>query len=490
MILVFVHGWSATSTATYGGLPDALAVQAALTAPGLNLTVVQIHLGSYVSFQDAVTMADVVRAFDRALRDALLPPGAPAGTPLPDFSCVTHSTGGPVVREWVSRLYDGGAGGGAGLRRPPLRHLVMLAPANHGSPLATLGKERVGRIKAFFNGVEPGERILDWLALGSADQWRLNGRWLDYDPVAVDLYPFVLTGQTIDAHFYDFLNSYLAEEGSDGVVRVAGANLNCLFLRLVETAAAVVNPHPHFDAQPAAVLTPDGGPRTPQLPLAFGVIPDASHSGDSLGIMGSVTPQNAAAKPVVAEILRCLQVDSPAAYGARLAALSALTDATQQAVALAKPDEGQRHSQLVFRIRDDQGDAVDDFDLYLLGGPDYTPDNLPKGFFVDRQRNSVSPNCLVYYLDYDVMAQLPGAHFGLRVQARPAAGDGFVGYAPVEFRTDGAGLAMALRPNQTTYVDVVLRRHVDRAVFRLGAVTPAPLDFKDRKPSGTDVDTP
>ncbi|TWB40436.1 esterase/lipase family protein [Nitrospirillum pindoramense] len=485
MILVFVHGWSVTSVTTYGGLPDALVRQAALTAPGLPLTVAHIHLGSYISFRDAIAMADVVRAFDQALRDTLLP-GAPAGMPLPDFSCVTHSTGGPVVREWVSRLYDGGTG----LRRPPLRHLVMLAPANHGSPLATLGKERVGRIRAFFDGVEPGERILDWLALGSADQWRLNGRWLEYDPTAVDLYPAVLTGQAIDGHFYDFLNSYLAEEGSDGVVRVAGANLNCLFLTLVETAATVDNRHPHFDGRPAAALSPDGGPRAPRQALAFGVIPDASHAGDRLGIIGSVTPQNAAAKPVVAEILRCLQVDSPAAYAACTAALAHLTDATQQAVAQAKPHEGQRHCQLVFRVRDDQGDAVNDFDLYLLGGPDYSPDDLPQGFFVDRQRNSVSPNCLVYYLDYDVMARLPGAHFGLRVQARPAADGGFVGYVPVEFHTDGAGLAMALRPNQTTYVDVVLKRHVDRAVFHLDPVT-APLeDLRDRPPSGTDVDTP
>ncbi|MEA1676198.1 hypothetical protein [Nitrospirillum sp. BR 11163] len=485
MILVFVHGWSVTSTATYGGLPDALVRQAALPAPGpalpnLVLDVRHIHLGSYISFQNPVTMTDVVRAFDQALRDTLVGPGTAPGTPLPDFSCVTHSTGGPVAREWVTRMHDGGTG----LRPSPLRHLVMLAPANHGSPLATLGKERVGRIKAFFNGVEPGERILDWLALGSADQWRLNHRWLDYDPPAAGLYPFVLTGQTIDSHFYDFLNPYLAEEGSDGVVRVAGANLNCLFLTLNETATTVVNGH----FGPAGLLAPAGGPPAPRRPIGLGVIPDASHSGDRLGIMGSVTPQSAAAKPVVGEILRCLRVDSVTAYDARVVELAALTTATQAAVTLAKPGHGRRHSQLVFRIRDDQGDPVNDFDLYLLGGPAYSPDALPEGFFVDRQRNGVSPNCLVYYLDYDVMAGLRGNLFGLRVHARPD--DGFVRYAPVEFRTDGAGLAVALKPNETTYVDVVLKRHVDRNVLRLGPVTPAPVDFKNRKPSGTDVDTP
>jgi hypothetical protein len=353
----------------------------------------------------------------------------------------------------------------------------MLAPANHGSPLATLGKDRVGRIKAFFNGIQPGERILDWLALGSDDQWRLNGRWLRYDPPAAGLYPFVLTGQTIDTAFYDFLNSYLAEAGSDGVVRVAGANLNCQFLTLEETAATLANSH--FDPPAAFALMPDGSPRHAGRTYGLGVIADASHSGDTLGIMGSVTPQNAAAKPVVDEILRCLRVDTVAAFDVRTAELAALTAATQA--------EGARHAELVFRIRDDQGDPVTDFDLYLLGGPDYDHGGLPKGFFVDRQRNSVSPNCLVYYLDYDAMARLPDEHFGLRVHARPGADGAFAGYAPVEFRTDGAGLAVALKPNETTYVDVVLKRHVDQAVFRLGPVTPAPLDFKNRKPSGADA---
>ncbi|NOQ27162.1 MAG: hypothetical protein GQ564_17515 [Bacteroidales bacterium] len=39
-------------------------------------------------------------------------------------------------------------------------------------------------------------------------------------------FPFVLTGQGIDEKFYDFINSYLIENESDGVIRMAGANNN------------------------------------------------------------------------------------------------------------------------------------------------------------------------------------------------------------------------------------------------------------------------
>jgi len=87
----------------------------------------------------------------------------------------------------------------------------MLAPANHGSALAQLGKSRLGRIKSFFEGVEPGQHILDWLELGSDMSWQLNESWLDYDCIAHGIYPFVLTGQKIDRQLYDTLNSYTGE---------------------------------------------------------------------------------------------------------------------------------------------------------------------------------------------------------------------------------------------------------------------------------------
>ena len=108
----------------------------------------------------------------------------------------------------------------------------MLAPANHGSALAQLGKGRIARMKFFADGVEPGTGVLDWLELGSDQSWELNREWLAYECVAAGLYPFVLTGQRIDRAFYDNLNAYTDEAGSDGVVRVAAANMNYGLVRL------------------------------------------------------------------------------------------------------------------------------------------------------------------------------------------------------------------------------------------------------------------
>ncbi|HXD36750.1 MAG TPA: phospholipase, partial [Rhodanobacter sp.] len=237
--LVFVHGWSVTNTSTYGQLPRQLQQQAA--AAGMPLTLADIWLSEYVSFDDAVTMADLVRAFDHALRDLHLLDAS--------IACVTHSTGGPVVREWLRAQRD----------KPrshstiKLSHLVMLAPANYGSALAQLGKGTLGKLKSWWNGVEPGQRILDWLALGSDASLSLN---LDYihgtDPTSAGQYLFVLTGDRPDRAFYDHLNSYTGEDGSDGVVRIAAANLNARH--------AVLSPHTAADGD-TLVLNLSRGPR-------------------------------------------------------------------------------------------------------------------------------------------------------------------------------------------------------------------------------------
>jgi hypothetical protein len=475
MRLIFVHGWSVTDTSTYGRLPEALVAQAGRY--GLKLDIQHVWLGRYVSFHDTVSMADVARALDHALRDL-----TPDQNEIPDFSCITHSTGGPVVREWLERFY-----GSKNLAASPLRHLVMLAPANHGSALAALGKQRVGRINAWFSGVEPGQRILTWLSLGSQGQIDLARRFIEYKPVKNAFYPFVLTGQSIDKKFYDFINSYLVEAGSDGVVRVAAANLNYSMIHLKEGVKDAPITHGPMKAT-ARLLEVDGEVLRPE-PVALGVVPDASHSGIKMGIMGSITDPDSD-KPQVEEILQCLCVDSKSDYDKRAKQLAELTAATQT---------GHCYMMLVFVVHDNQGEPVADFDLFLLGSDDMSPDKLSKGFFVDRQQNASQRNHLVYYVDYDVIIRKKLT--GFRVIARPT--EGFAYYRTVEYQA-GDGLKDVLRPNETLYVDIELRRCIDQNVFSFDPAENPQYDpkgkgiigfrsetrnsFHDIEPSGKPID--
>ena len=475
MIVIFVHGWSVTDTETYGRMPEALATQAA--DYGLEIEIKHIWLGRYISFHDEVSVADVARAFHKALHDQI-----PAGNGIAEFSCITHSTGGPVVREWLQRFY-----GASALSHSPMRHLIMLAPANHGSALAALGKARVGRIKAWFNGIEPGQRVLDWLSLGSQEQIDLARAYLAYNPSESGFFPFVLTGQTIDKKFYDFVNSYLVEPGSDGVVRVAGANLNYSMIKLIESPQQQTVKH---GAEPIDIrlLEPDGELKRP-APVPLGVIPGASHSGNSKGIMRSVVSPKSTKKPQVGEILKCLKVNNKEDYVARGTELGELTKQSQK--------QSHRYVMLVFVIKDDQGDPVSDYDLFLLGGVNRDPDKLTKGFFVDRQQNASHRNHLVYYVDYDVITK--NKLTGFRVIARPDKGFAF--YHAVEYHSDGADVNALLKPNETFYIEIVLHRCVDKNVFRFDNASDPKLhtegvifksetrhSFKDEELSGVEVD--
>jgi hypothetical protein len=459
--LVFVHGWSVTNTDTYGGLPEALARNA---PKDLALTVDHLYLGKYVSFADEVKVDDIARGMEAAI-DAEVTPNLEKGE---RFACVTHSTGGPVVRAWIDLFYRDK------LDRCPLGHLVMLAPANHGSALAQLGKGKLARMKFFAGGAQPGVGVLDWLELGSEQSWDLNTAWMDYDSVAAGLYPFVLTGQSIDRSFYDNLNSYTGEAGSDGVVRVAAANMNFGSLRLEQQGGGFK-------------LSKQGQSRK----TALGVLPGRSHSGVEMGVMRSVSAADDGSHPTVAAVLQCLDVSSANSYRTCVKALDVLTAKTQEQerarsekgpLLFRRKFETSRYLMLVFRVSDDRGSRLADYDILFTAGPDYDSNHLPPHFFVDRQRNTRSPSKLTYFLDYDVMApwfarpQLQDK-FGFQISARPS--DGYAYYTVAEHRGTFSALSKYFAPNQTVMVDVVLERRVTEGVFRL-TQSLAPEDFRDQ----------
>ncbi|MDE1963618.1 MAG: phospholipase [Xanthomonadaceae bacterium] len=474
--LVFVHGWSVTSTATYGQMPQRLQQQAATR--GLALTVRDLWLSEYVSFDDAVSMGDLVRAFDHAMRDLHLQE--------PEFDCITHSTGGPVVREWLRARRD--APGHYGSIR--LRHLVMLAPANFGSALAQLGKGVLGRLKAWFDGVEPGQRILDWLELGSAESLRLNldmihGR----DPLDDGLFRFVLTGDRPDRALYDHLNSYTGEDGSDGVVRIAAANLNAAHAVLSLSGGG------SGDASGIDVLSLNlaRGPR-----CAFRIIAGASHSGTAHGILASAEPDT------VEVILRCLAVRDASSYAALCDAFdaeNATRDADRVELEPAGPFPPRVHihdprSLLIARLTDEASEPLAGAGLLLTAGTPPSPDLMPPGFLIDRQANSHQRTTVSLFLDYALLAgddRVPDprhtrrtlrpaakAHRPYGALVKPVDLAGLVHHAIAQSAA-GDDLLTAIGPHQTTVLDVVLPRKIHEGVFRLTRDL-APQDFSHPVP--------
>ena len=476
--LVFVHGWSVTNTSTYGLLPRSLQREAANA--GLPLTLADVWLSEYVSFDDAVTMPDLVRAFDHALRDLHLLDAS--------FACITHSTGGPVVREWLRAQRE----------RPAthstirLSHLVMLAPANFGSALAQLGKSTLSRLKSWFNGIEPGQRILDWLELGSAQSLSLN---LDFihgdDPAARGQFLFVLTGDRPDRSLYDHLNSYTGEDGSDGVVRIAAANLNAQHAVLSPQAAI----HEGIDGLSLNLVR---GPR-----VAFRMIPDASHSGSTNGIMASAAPAT------VQTIVSCLLTRSQDDYIALCDSFdqaNADRDAHKVELEPAGPFAPRVHihdprSLLIVRLADEAGEPLTGAGFLFAAGPEASIDLMPTGFLLDRQANAKQPSTVSLFLDHALLAgdtrvadprnsrktlrPAVASHRPYAAIVRPRDLVGLVHHALAKSRVED-DLFITLGAHQTTVLDVVLPRKVHEGVFRLTRQL-APEEF--RHPAPGDVIT-
>jgi len=497
-MVVFVHGWSAKSTDTYGRLPDRLKKEA--SDAGLNIDVTHIYLSKYVSFRDEVRMEDIAQGMESAINDEPdLRTAIDAGTKL---VVITHSTGGPVAREWWHRFYV------TSKRQCPMSHLIMLAPANFGSALAQLGKSTVSRLKSRSQGVQPGQGVLDWLELGSAGAWELNESWIRQQPSWTsegEVFQFVLTGQTIDRSFYDHVNSYTGETGSDGVVRVASANLNAKYVKLLQKADESGGAGGDWRA---TRLTQAFSKTAP--PTAFAVLPGLAHSGESKGILRSVKIDGQ--HPTVDAILQCLAVGNAANYSALIDRFSALTESTQATEhrevekGLLFADRIYDHpttTQVIVRLTDSSGYALRDFDFLLTAWdpnardpqhrtPD--PDHLPDGFLLDRQRNKLQTNCLTFYLNHEVLRtpkdenKVP--YLGILIRPRPEPAlkaktkdDFFVHYLTTSFGADLKTISGLLQANSTLLLDIQLMRVVRTGIFRLTTDTRA-KDFTNDGPDG------
>jgi hypothetical protein len=469
LLIVFVHGYSVTNLDTYGELP--LRMRNEAIARGYDVKIENLFLGRYISFNDEVRLHDVSRAMQAAVQTQI-----PSGT---RFICITHSTGGPVVRNWWHLFYQ---------NQPntvcPMSHLIMLAPANHGSALAQLGKTRLSRVKSWFDGAEPGQKILDWLELGSEQAWQLNRDWITNGGNHIsekEIFPFVLTGQDIDRKLYDHINSYTGELGSDGVIRVASANLNSRYILLKQQAPVVIKSK--LRAASLEIITFEEAPET-----ALRVLTKKSHSGDDMGIMRSVKKEiaNDPHSETITNIFECISVKNKEEYKTLCQNFSNETKTVQENTRVEIEQKllkrnvyiHDRYCMVIFKIKDHEGYPINNFDL-LLTGPNNDPDMLPKGFFADRQSNKVDANTLTYYFNYDVMVGSPAVMhegeelrkaipgittLGLIIQPRPT--EGFIRYLPCQIKASKDMFEKALKPNATTLIEIELQRIASDEIFK------------------------
>lgn len=352
--------------------------------------VAMIHAASYRSLTNEVSIKDIAEGFDRALR---IRTGLSADEP---FDAIVHSTGMLVMRAWLT-AYEG--------RRERLKHLIGLAPATFGSPLAHKGRSWLG---ALFKGnkhlgpdfLEAGDRILDGLELASRFTWDLAhldllGDETFYGPTRRTPYVFIFCGN----QGYGGIRQLLDEPGSDGTVRWASCPLNTRKIILDLTR------DPAREASEKRISVAEW--KNTDIPL----IPiDGKNHGTILSEPGSE----------LADLVdEALQVSSAASF------TQWIDDATKRTQrARSKMDEWQ---QFVVRVVDERGDPAPDYNIQLFRrGTGTGPRDSIHQFDVDVHTYKSDPSLRCFHvrladLDYKKLPNL-----WIRVIA--SSGSQLVGY--------------------------------------------------------------
>lgn len=472
--VVILHGWSDTSK-SFAPLADFLLSR--------GFQVVPIWLGDYVSLDDDVRIVDVAKRMEQLVQEKLAD-----GSLSPPFDLIVHSTGALVAREWLATHYGQNAG------NCPAKRLIMLAPANFGSRLASMGQSMLGRVvKGWNNWFRTGKEMLRALELASPYQWDLAQRDLFvpegtaagkgiYGPGRV--WPFVITG----AHPYpSTLREIVNEDGADGTIRVPAANLNTKGVTIDFTQDEDIP-----QMRPWAL-------RHGNLAFPFAVLPDRTHASITTPDKNAVKCQPGQGSDLGAFVLAALGCQTPEQYAALAVDWDAVTEETaalasddarrkQTFAKSTKADYFHQYAQVNVRVVDDHGSDVDDYFLEFSGPKDERGNQsticFQKQILEHVHVNQVNPSFRCLYVDrtdllHSFYGQIAGRtaakELHMSLSATPPGGN--VSYfensrvgakgTVVIHREDDADEPRWLRRNITHFVKIIIPRNPKPDVFRL-----------------------
>ena len=402
----------------------------------------QVRICTYQSLVNEVSIRDIAEAFDRALCTR---GGLHDDEP---FDAIVHSTGMLVMRAWL-------AADPARVKR--LKHLIALAPATFGSPLAKKGRSWLG---ALFKGnrmlgpdfLDAGDMVLDGLELGSRFTWDLAeqdvfGKLPCYNNAQDTPWVFVFCGTGT----YSGLRKIVDTPGTDGTVRRAGCSLNIRRVVLDMTETQIVS---RQQGRSGRVLADDWCLQ--DMPVHLIGKPDGSDGVTHASIL-SAPPDE-----LVGLVHDALEVETQAAFSDWLGKANA---AGRMA---AMP---QQFQQFIVHAVDERGDPVTDYNLQIfLEGSQLTEFDTE----VDVYGGDPSFRCF----HVDISKLLGGGSSvaqGLTIRIIAESGTKLVGYlgygfesqeelgawdASLHLTPDMLNQAALFRPYTTTLIRLYIERQV------------------------------
>ncbi len=437
--LVIIHGWSDEASSFIE-----LAQQ---VSKKTGREIESIFLGNYVSLDDDVQMSDIVCALGKAWRNKKLP------THAKSTDVIVHSTGGLVIRDWMANQWV------AKGKKPPVNNLILLAPANFGSPLAHKGRAFYGRVVKGFTSekrFETGTHILEALEMASPYSWELAQK----DRFTKNCFgPGKVRATTIIGNTgYSGISSIANANGSDGTVYCAAANLNCHSIKI------------EFPRSSNEVKIKSQKASTGET--AFLVLDDHNHSSITLNEDGPDT--------VLKNIVKALSIKSSVEFS------SWVRSCHRKTRAVMKENAGKRYKQeyqnTVFCVRDDQGNYVEDYVIEFYQNTSSATDRIAKMFNRDAvskvhayKNNNAYRSFMINCTKLSKIIDKPNESLRISLSAMPNVNDEktLAGYCTFDCNDIGyvelklADLKKFFVPNRTMLVDIVLKRIQNPELFSI-----------------------
>jgi len=443
--VVLIHGYSDKGQSFEGW-------RQALIALGADP--VTLNVCTYISLNNEVTITDIGEALDRALEYQLKwEDGRPR-----EFDAIVHSTGMLVLRSWLVNY---------GPRRGRLKHLVGLAPATFGSPLAQKGRSLLGSIfKGNHDPLSPdflnaGDRVLDALELGSRFTWDLCHRDLLADP------PFYTTGS--DSPYvavfvgdtpYTGIREVINEPGTDGTVRWAGAGLNTR-----KVTVDLTRPAAGSTARQTVTISPWANGR---LDIPIIGVPGADHA-TILSNAGSTSAGGVSLVQLVADFLQ--NVNTEDSFNTWLTGARSFGAAALQKMDASGNSDAKGWQQFVIRAIDENRDPVTDYSVTLCRDATGLPGAVLQEFETDVHPYRADPSfrCFHVNLPREVLPALSesgppaGQVSRLYIRLNASTGTPLLQYQPY----DSQGRPIPLNPkNGDLMLDITaLAADQDRLFF-------------------------
>ena len=443
-MLVIIHGWS-DNYKSFVELGKALSKPA---PEGIGADVKHIYLGDYISLDDQITFDDLVEALHKAW---VITEQLPILRRSVDV--IVHSTGGLVIRHWLSKYFTA--------HTAPIHRLLMLAPANFGSPLAHSGRSVIGRVIKGWKGerlFETGTEILKGLELASPYSCNLAFHDLFTDTPLFCPEAILCTVLIGNAGFSG-ISSIANRPGSDGTVRLSTANLNAKSLVLDFTES-------NQDVVPKDLLE--------SRPVAFGILDQEDHSSITFKGRSNRKQQN------WNTICRALTIDA-AHYDEWISYLSASTQAIVSAAEKRRGDHFDQYANLVVKLEDNLEHPVQDYvlEFYVNNDTGARSRNLTQRIneevIKSVHTNKENPAYRSFLINITVLQKLfllPTDCLNMSVCARPELAIGNVGYKTYGDKDIGAwkinsdALVTFFEANKTVLVKMIIQRYQKDAVFK------------------------